>query len=119
MTEEYPPTIPLGEMRGKLWHAYGVDLMTVGEDGAWIALGHHSPRRMIAAIRKAARDQLGASNGTFDYCTASEALAAVTRGRALFTEPPEPFSDEDEWWAHWSADARAHPDAVDVTFWAE
>lgn len=93
--------------------AYGVRLMTVGEDGDWLALGHVEPLRMVAAMRRAAREQLRLDDEEIfgDYRDRAP-LAVVEHLRAYFTE-----HDECGWYAHWGDEAQGHPAAVDVTVW--
>lgn len=45
---------------------YGVQVSWIGDEGDMIALGHHDPRTVIAALNRCARIEAGLSNLTDD-----------------------------------------------------
>lgn len=60
-TTTNPPTADeLGVIGAETY--YGVEVRTIGEDGALIAVGHHEPRRVIAAFNAYVREYLGYQN---------------------------------------------------------
>jgi len=78
---------------------YGIPVTAVGEDGDVLALGHHEPRRALAAFNRHAREQVGLLNLTdIRSSTAAECLAYITQGWALFRKPLLDDDSEDPDW---------------------
>ncbi len=67
---------------------YGVPVCFIGEDGLPTALGHHEPRRFLAAVNRYAREVLG----WMDYrhgaphLTVADLLADVRRDWMIVTD---------------------------------
>jgi hypothetical protein len=78
---------------------YGIPVASVGEDGDMLALGHHDPRRALAAFNAHAR-RLGLCNVADDHAmTAAEVLDDITQQWGYFRLPdPEQDDDPDALW---------------------
>ncbi|MFH9765112.1 hypothetical protein ACH4N4_30735 [Streptomyces microflavus] len=93
---------------------YGVPVAYVGEDGEMLALGHHSPRRVLAAFNAHARRFYGLVNLADDRnATAAAWLADLQPQWAVFRVSVSPESD-----CAWFSDEAAEgaPGALPVTF---
>lgn len=96
---------------------YDIPVVCFGEDGDMLALGHHEPRRALAAFNRHARTFIGLSNVADEPgALAQDWLDAIREGWVVFATPdPEQGDDPDYvWYAH-----PAKPDAPNaqpVTF---
>lgn len=81
------------------FHAYGVSLNYLGEDGSMIAPGRIEPLRFVAACNRVARKEFGLSN-VFDdpLMTLDDVLPAVVHRWAI---PVPPIPEEHEWAITW------------------
>jgi len=119
----------------------GVHGTTIGEDGAWLLLGHVEPRKAVVVIRKIGHsDVLGLGDeDLFGWSNPLEPLTARVEHRmGLFErhpngcqcqdgdEPGDPGwclvhmevgEDPDYWWCDYSDSAQDNPAAVPVTVW--
>lgn len=103
------PFTPAPHEVGPAFH--GVHVAACGEDGDYVLLGHHEPRRALAALLGALRNDLGS-----DYREEYSGLTEdnLTRGRATFTCLNG--RDRDEWYIDETLPSGEH--SVDVTwFW--
>jgi hypothetical protein len=96
---------------------YGIPTTCIGEDGDMLALGHHAPRRALAAFNRHARVFLGLANLVDDRgAHAVDYLDGIHQEWAVFRQP----NPDDQWegpdWT-WVADWSDphHPDARPVT----
>ena len=96
---------------------YGITVAHIGDEGDMIALGHHSPRRALAAFNRHARVFVGLVNIADDRSeTAAEWLDGIKHERAVFRKPnPNDEWEEPDmaWVADWSNPD--DPDARPVT----
>jgi hypothetical protein len=122
---------------------YGVPITFIGDDGdRVIALGHHQPRRALAALNRYTRIDLGWTLANEQHSSAAELLAGFEHrwatikthcdrhpgcgGTALVTEPggfkyPACYDclniAASDWWLDWSDSNSADtPGAFPVTF---
>jgi hypothetical protein len=88
---------------------YGISITHVGEDGNMLALGHHDPRKALAAFNKHARTFLDLPNLADDFSArAANWLDAIRPRWAVFTEPdPEQCEDPEWFWVAHFSDAAA------------
>jgi hypothetical protein len=112
LTAQFTPTTE--QMEGT---HYGVAVCSLGEDGDMLALGHHEPRKALAAFNRHARVFLGLANLFDDRSVkAADALEDVSAKWALFG-PPDPanqWEDPDcDWYVNSAATAET-PGAVPV-----
>lgn len=95
---------------------YGIPVSAIGEDGALLALGHHSRRHTLAAFNRYGRQFPGWFNLAEDYSAKAQPwLDALDYRWATFTVP-DPAKGEDpdcSWWVHWCTPDT--PDARPVT----
>ena len=120
------------EMKRMMQEHYGVWVSYVGDDGDMVALGHHEPKRVLAAFNRYARRECGLVNITDDRRAGYAAVASDLRWRMarLVTACDSPTHDEDErdsycgrcsllgdggWYIDW-ADQDA-PGAFPITMW--
>ena len=96
---------------------YGVPVSHIGQDGeSLLALGHHEPRRVLAAWNRHHRTFVGLS-GLFDEpsLTVADVLPDIRTAWAIF-RTPDPANDwenpECPWVAEWAAEDA--PGAVPV-----
>lgn len=86
---------------------YGIPVAPLGEDGdTLLALGHHDPRRVLAAFNRYARTVCGWPNLADDYsATLTEWAGRIEHKRAVF-RTPDPLSQWEDpdctWIADWS-----------------
>lgn len=67
---------------------YGIPVTHVGEDGDMLALGHHHPRRALAAFNRHARVFCGLANVADDRSAeADDMLNLITAGWGQFRKP--------------------------------
>lgn len=108
---------------------YGVPVSAIGEDGDMIALGHHEPRRVLAAMRRYGREVCGMDDeDTFGYGFLGRAhlsmYAVLKRAHAVFTDEAGY-----EWYARLVPDPDPHAlsaatvnwddfSAIPVTVWS-
>jgi hypothetical protein len=95
---------------------YGIRMAPIGEDGDMIALGHHDPRKALAAFNRYARIICGLSNIADDSrALAQDWLKGIDQRWALFTVPdPEQGQDPDwTWYSTWCSPET--PGALPVT----
>ena len=98
---------------------FGIPVVFYGEEGDMLAIGHHSPRRALAAFNRHARKFCGLINAADDRdANASSWLADIRTDWLVFTRPnPDEGDDPDFIW--YSAPATAQtPNAVPVTLLA-
>lgn len=96
---------------------YGITVCHIGEDGDMLALGHHDPRRALAAFNRHARTVLGLANYLDDRsAVAAEALETITHVSMAF-RTPDPAQGEDPDW-FWVAEevAPGAPDSTPCTY---
>lgn len=111
MTQAQPTAAPAMEATH-----YGIPVAHIGEDGDMIALGHHSPRRALAAFNRHARKVVGLVNIADDRSDRAEDwLSGISQTRAVFREPDpnDPYEADWTWVVDWSDPD--HPDARPVT----
>ncbi|MFE2563106.1 hypothetical protein [Streptomyces mirabilis] len=83
---------------------YGIGVSHIGEDGDLIALGHHSPRRALAAFNRHMRTFVGLANLADDRsATAADWVPALQQKYAVFRTPDPENEWEDPDWS-WVAD---------------
>jgi hypothetical protein len=84
---------------------FGIPVAFVDDDGDMIALGHHEPRRALAAFNRHARSGGGLTNLVGDrQATADEALGCIHQRWAIIRKPdPDNPRDDPEyaWIAEW------------------
>jgi hypothetical protein len=84
---------------------YGVPVSAFGDGDAYIALGHHPRRRIIAALNKHSREFPCWLNLADDRtANAQERLDRLDYRWATFNIP-DPARNEDpdcDWWVHWA-----------------
>jgi hypothetical protein len=92
---------------------YGIPVMHIGEDGDMLALGHHEPRRALAAFNRHARVFCGLANVADDRSAkASDFLNDISQRWGQFRKPiPADAEDPD---CEWYLDPCA-PDAPNAT----
>jgi hypothetical protein len=95
---------------------FGIPVVYYGEDGDMLALGHHDPRRAIAAFNRHARKFCGLLNlEDHRHAQAQHWLDGVTHAWFVFTRPnPDEGDDPDYVWYAVPATA-GNPNAVPVT----
>lgn len=95
---------------------YGIAVCHLGEDGDMLALGHHEPRKVLAAFNRHARVFLGLTNLFDDRSVkAADVLEDISAKWAVFG-PPDPERGEEPsypWYADWSGTAET-PGAMPV-----
>jgi hypothetical protein len=115
---------------------YGVPIASVGDDGDWtIAMGHHDPLRIVAAMNRYARTEIGLRNMLDDpHGTLADALDLLEVKWARLTTVDDCDSRETDleesgehfcvmcdeitgggWWMSWSTDPA--PGSFPVTVW--
>lgn len=78
---------------------YGIPVTSIGEDGDMLAIGHHDPRRALAAFNRHARVQWGLANVVDDRsASAAELLGDIAQGWGVFRKPWPGSEDEDPDW---------------------
>lgn len=93
---------------------YGVPVAYVGEDGEMLALGHHEPRRVIAAFNAHARCHYGLANLADDAgATAAPWFKDLHQQWAVFTAP-DPAESDYAWFTDEVTEGA--PGALPVTF---
>jgi hypothetical protein len=94
---------------------YGIRMAPIGEDGDMLALGHHEPRKALAAFNRYARIICGWTNIADDRARAQDWLDRIDQRWALFTVPdPEQGEDPDyAWYSTWCSPET--PGALPVT----
>ncbi|MDQ0376538.1 hypothetical protein [Amycolatopsis thermophila] len=122
------------EMRKSMQEHYGVWVCFVGDDGDLVALGHHEPKRVLAAFNRYCRIELSMRNVADDRDVSYKEAAEILRWRhgRLITACESPDHDDEirmghschqcallggggEWWLDWSNPE--HPDAFPITMW--
>lgn len=98
---------------------YGIPVSTYGEDGDMLAIGHHDPRRALAAFNRHSRRFLGLVNILDDRCAdagdVGNLLADLIPRWGLFRLPrPELEEDPDYVWVMEECTADT-PGAMPVT----
>lgn len=95
---------------------YGVPVVYYGEDGDMLALGHHSPRRALAAFNRHARQFTGLVNlEDHRLAQAQPWIDGITQAWFVFTRPnPDAGDDPSYIWLATRADAET-PHAIPVT----
>ena len=96
---------------------FGITVAHIGEDGDMLALGHHSPRRALAAFNRHARTFVGLTNVADDRrATAEDWLDGITQQWAVFRKP-NPDSEWEDPDFMWVADESTadDPNARPVT----
>lgn len=112
---------------------FGVHVTSVGEDGNWLALDHVEPRRMLAAVLRAARDEIGLTReetiGPDDTWGDASPLDCVVHSWAVFERHPDGcqcrsehdlpgcLTEPDVWWCRFGGVTEGTPGAVPVTMW--
>ncbi|MFJ9029776.1 hypothetical protein ACIRQP_14830 [Streptomyces sp. NPDC102274] len=96
---------------------YGIPVVHIGEDGAMLALGHHTPRRALAAFNRHARVFVGLANLADDRSVrAADYIPLISQRHGIFRKPDRASEWEDpdwEWVVVWSVPE--HPDAQPIT----
>ncbi|RSS59841.1 hypothetical protein [Streptomyces sp. WAC01280] len=94
---------------------FGIPVVYFGEDGDMLALGHHTPRRALAAFNRHARS-IGLRNVADDpQAEAEDWLDAISQTWLVFTRPnPAEGDDPDYVWYAVPATAET-PNAMPVT----
>jgi hypothetical protein len=97
---------------------FGIPVVYFGEDGDMLALGHHTPRRALAAFNRHARS-IGLRNVADDpQAEAEDWLNEITQTWLVFSRPnPDEGDDPDFIWYAVPASADT-PHAVPVTLLA-
>lgn len=101
------------------WTYYGVPVSTFGEEGDWIALGHHEPRRFLAAICRGVRENIDrhVREGLaleWDDTVADILAERITIGYATFLAPA---ADPGDWWGTCHGPVKPTDSAVPVMRW--
>lgn len=98
---------------------FGIHVAHLGEDGEWLfALGHHTPRRTLAAFNRHARVFIGLLNlQDCRTCYSRTWLPEIKQVWSVFHAPnPEDCEDPDwSWVADWSSADATTPGAVPLT----
>lgn len=99
---------------------FGIPVVYYGDDGDMLALGHHAPRRALAAFNRHARVYCGLANVADDrQADAEDWLDCIRKGWLVFSRPnPDEGDDPDDIWVAIAASAGA-PNAQPVTFLAD
>ncbi|MEU0515610.1 hypothetical protein [Amycolatopsis sp. NPDC006125] len=121
------------QMKPFMQEHHGVWVCYIGEDGDVIALGHHEPRRVLAAFNRIARKECGLVNLVDDrnarYVEVARELHWRMARLVTACEAPEHDQDIEErgycyhcvslkdggFWVDWSDPE--HPDAFPITTW--
>ncbi|SES04323.1 hypothetical protein [Streptomyces qinglanensis] len=75
---------------------YGIQMASLGEDGdRLLALGHHEPKRVLAAFNRYARTVIGWPNIADDFTASAADWAGRLEQRWAVFRKPDP--DDDEW----------------------
>lgn len=91
---------------------YGVPVCHIGEDGDMLAIGHHDPRRALAAFNRHARVFCGLFNVADDRsATADDMLVLISARWGQFRKPAGDAEDPD---CEWYVDV-CGPDAPNAT----
>jgi hypothetical protein len=70
---------------------FGIPVAYYGDEGNMLALGHHAPRRALAAFNRHARVQCGLYNLADDLqAEAEDWIGGIRTMWLLFSEPDEP-----------------------------
>ena len=83
---------------------YGIRMAPIGDEGDMLALGHHDPRKALAAFNRYTRTVVGLLNLADDRSArAQDWLKDIEQRWALFTTPdPEQGQDPDwTWYSTW------------------
>jgi hypothetical protein len=125
-----PVTTP-EEMAKAMRKHYGVHVSYVGEDGEMIALGHHDPRRVVAAFNREARVHSFLTNMCDDsrafYSDVADDLQQLhARLATACDEADQPDHDDDcgecaeirkaDWFIRWDVNPE-DPGAFPITAW--
>ncbi|MER8233182.1 hypothetical protein [Streptomyces sp. NPDC094049] len=96
---------------------YGIPVTAFGDDGGVLALGHHTPRRALAAFNAYARTWWGASNLADDReARAADWLDEIKTDWVVFRRP-DPARGDDPTWLWFMDHAQPdHPQAVPITY---
>ncbi|KIF66244.1 hypothetical protein HY68_36660 [Streptomyces sp. AcH 505] len=98
---------------------FDIPVAHLGEEGEWMfALGHHTPRRALAAFNRHARLFIGLLNlQDCTTCYRRDWLPDIKQVWATF-HAPNPENDEDpdwDWVANWATADAATPGAMPLT----
>jgi hypothetical protein len=93
----------------------GVKIADLGEDGAYLAIGHLTAEGMVAAVIDMQNYQGTRPDEEFSDAEMAE---LVVRTRVVFHNPQETDAEADyNWWIETGPDVEASPNALDVTIW--
>lgn len=122
------PTLP--SLPGFAAH-FGVQLSFIGDDGDWIvALGHHEPRRVVAALNRHVRHDLGWSSlsDEWDDPTYPDVVRLTRQTWCVLAEGCADHRDgpdaecafcrdvqQAEWWLDWHGITEDTPGAFPIT----
>jgi len=95
---------------------YGITVCHIGEDGDMLALGHHSPRRALAAFNRHARVFVGVMNLEDSRgARIADWLGCIQERWAVFSSPDPSEGDDPDWlWAVDYSVAADTPGAVPI-----
>lgn len=107
---------------------YGVKVCTLGEDGDLLALGHHEPRRVIAALNRYCRREIGLSDLYDGVGQRSNVYNSIKRGWAVRLHQCGECKDGacdscvsihhgHAWAVRWGDVTEDTPDAFPITLW--
>lgn len=60
--DKWTGSTTLDDVKDTMREFYGVHVCCIGEDGNMVALGHHEPKRVIAALNRYSREEIGLLN---------------------------------------------------------
>lgn len=103
------------EMTATMSRHHGLWVSEIGEDGDLVVLGHHDPRRVIAALNRHARTQWGQTSlVSDDLIPPTRAVDQLHRSWEVL-DPHRAEQHEAPWWlVPATADT---PGAVPITMW--
>jgi hypothetical protein len=93
----------------------GVKIADLGEEGAYLALGHLTDEQMVTAVIDMQNHQ---GTEPDEELSDAEMAMVVTRTRVVFHNPREADAEADyTWWIETGRHVEASPNALDVTIW--
>ncbi|MEU6979648.1 hypothetical protein [Streptomyces sp. NPDC046371] len=96
---------------------FGIAVACIGEDGDMLALGHHDPRRALAAFNRHARESFGYHNLADDpQASAADWLDATEQRWVIFRAPDPENTTYPQWIWHAESAREDAPHARPVTF---
>lgn len=126
------PARTVDEMRCSMTQHYGVWVSCIGEEGDMVALGHHEPKRTLAALNRYSREECGLDSITDERWPTYRAVLGHLEWRHArlvhhcdgVNDDPEHDNDtcgrcreirDSAWWLDYSNPAT--PDSFPITLW--